>query len=116
MFGDWGWVSTRTDAQHDRMRQWLAGLQEGGHPGGGLDGDADADGARPGRLKVVVVEAGAGSSVPTVRRTSEQLAHAVGGTLVRINPTEPEVPRGIDGVGLPLGSLDALTRIDAALV
>ena len=37
----------------------------------------------------------------------------VRGSLIRINPREPEVP--VQHVGLPLGALDALTRLDAAL-
>jgi hypothetical protein len=36
---------------------------------------------------------------------------SAGGTLIRINPSEPEVPDG--GISLPLGALKALSQIDA---
>ncbi|HRH74576.1 NAD-dependent deacetylase [Zoogloea sp.] len=86
MFGDGGWLSQRTAAQRRRLEQWLATAH------------------RP-----VVVEIGAGSHVPTVRWFSETL----GEPLVRINPTEPEIPGR--GVSLPMGGLEALQGIRAAL-
>lgn len=48
--------------------------------------------------------------MPTVRSFSETL----GEPLIRINPTEPEIPGR--GVSLPLGGLAALSGIRAALV
>lgn len=86
MFGDGGWLSRRTERQYQTLRHWLATLQ------------------RP-----VVVELGAGSHVPTVRRFSE----ALGAPLLRINPTEAEIPAA--GVSLPLGALEALSDIEAVL-
>lgn len=47
-------------------------------------------------------------------RRQAELASAATAALVRINPREPEVRHG-RGVSLPLGALDALTRIDALL-
>ena len=44
--------------------------------------------------KLVVIECGAGQAVPTVRVTCENLARELAGTLVRINPREPDVPAG----------------------
>ena len=82
MFGDWGWEGGRTKGQQRRLARWLEAARE---PRG--DADADADGGLP----VVVVEMGAGEAVPTVRRTSEQLARRLGGALVRINPRESQV-------------------------
>ena len=65
----------------------------------------------------MIVELGAGTHVPTVRVTSERAADSLGATLVRINLREPDVPRGgwrgAAGVGLALGALDALRRLDA---
>ncbi|MFC4003935.1 NAD-dependent deacetylase [Prauserella oleivorans] len=90
MFGDFDWLGTRTERQLDELRAWRRE-----HP------------------DLVVVELGAGLAVPTVRRQAE-LASAANGALVRINPREPEVRHG-RGVSLPLGALDALSRIDARL-
>lgn len=97
MFGDYGWDGSRTEAQEERLDRWLLGLP--GPP--------------------VIVELGAGTHVPTVRMTSERIADALGATLVRINLREPGIPRssrrGAAGIGLPLGALDALRRLDARL-
>jgi NAD-dependent SIR2 family protein deacetylase len=92
MFGDWGWDSSRSDVQRGRLESWLE----------------DLDGAR-----LVIVECGAGRAIPTVRRACEQLADRFGGTLIRINTRESEVPRG--HIGLPLGALQTLAAIDSAL-
>jgi hypothetical protein len=89
MFGDWGWDSSRTDPQHRRLDSWLRALA----------------GAR-----LVIVELGAGRAVPTVRITCEEIARRSRGTLIRINPREPDVPAG--HLSLPGGALDALRAID----
>jgi hypothetical protein len=60
--------------------------------------------------RVVVVECGAGLALPTVRRLCEQVARTHHGTLVRLNVREPAVPAG--QIGLGLGALDGLRRID----
>lgn len=91
MFGDLDWDGSRTAAQHHRLNAWLESL-------------ADA--------RLVLVECGAGTAVPSIRRFSEQVVGA-GGTLIRINPREPEIPRG--QVALPIGARDALRAIDARL-
>lgn len=92
MFGDYGWDDAREQAQARRFEAWLSAL-----------GDA----------RLVVVECGAGTGVPTVRATCERLARTRGATLVRINVREPAVPPG--HVGVPMGALAALTALDAAL-
>lgn len=90
MFGDGGWDDARSDAQQRRLEAWLAQI----------------DGA-----KIVVVECGAGTAIPTVRYFSERLVPD-GAALVRINIRESEVPSG--QIGLPMGALEALRAIDAA--
>jgi NAD-dependent SIR2 family protein deacetylase len=90
MFGDWGWNSERTDSQMRRMAAWIDSL----------------DNAR-----FVVIECGAGQAIPTVRTTGQKLVQELGGTLVRINTREPDVPAG--HVSLPMGALDALLALDA---
>jgi NAD-dependent SIR2 family protein deacetylase len=88
MFGDWQWESSRTDAQSRRLQQWLAKLED--------------DGAR-----LAIVEMGAGTSIPTVRMTSEDVARHFDVPLIRINPRESF------GASIPLemGALEALEQI-----
>lgn len=88
MFGDWGWLPERTSTQEGRFADWAGDL-----------GDA----------RLAVVEIGAGTSVPTVRMTSENLVHRSGATLIRINVREPQVPG--DHIGIALGGLEALQEI-----
>ncbi len=83
MFGDNRWVDVRTEAQYARFAAWRA---------------------RAGRL--VVIEIGAGTDLPSVRRTCEA-QHA---PLIRINPREPEVPSMRD-LGIAGGALDTLRSL-----
>jgi NAD-dependent SIR2 family protein deacetylase len=92
MFGDFGWLPQRTSAQERRFASWVNGL-----------GDA----------RLAVVEIGAGTAVPTVRMTSEQMSRRPEAKLIRINVREPRVPG--DHIGLALGGLEALTEIDGRL-
>jgi NAD-dependent SIR2 family protein deacetylase len=92
MFGDWHWIGDRSAAQEQRFAHWL---------------ESSAS------ERLVVVEIGAGTAVPTVRMTSERAVQATGGTLVRINLREPQVRAG--HVGLALGGLEALQAMDNAL-
>lgn len=89
MFGDWGWNSRRTDDQESRFGEWLRSIPEG---------------------KLVVIENGAGSAVPTVRMTSQRLAANNNGKLIRINVREPDVHSGHLGIAAP--SLETLQKID----
>lgn len=92
MFGDRGWVPGHAQPRLDEVQAWRRSLR----------------GAR-----LVVVELGAGTAVPTVRRHAE-LASAASGALIRINPREPEIRHG-RGVSIREGSLTALRAIDALL-
>jgi NAD-dependent SIR2 family protein deacetylase len=92
MFGDGGWDHARSSAQESRLDAWLSEIDP---------------------RKIVVVECGAGTAIPTVRLFSEKLARR-GATLVRINVREPEVPGG--QIGLAMGALEALRAIDAAAI
>ena len=89
MFGDYQWISDRTDAQITRCEQWLHSVLG---------------------KKLVTIEMGAGTAVPTVRYFSE----GVPGTLIRINVREPEVPGNGSGIAAPakyaLEQLDALMK------
>ncbi len=92
MFGDWSWDGSRAEAQQQRLGRWLEAVP-------------------PGRL--AVVECGAGTAIPSVRRFCEFTAADSGGTLIRINVREPQVPR--NGISLPLKALEALKGIDEEL-
>lgn len=92
MFGDFGWDPTRSREQEWRFKEWRRKV-----------GDA----------RLVIIECGAGTSVPTVRRTSEAWATAPQALLVRVNRREPDVPEG--HIGVRDGALDALQRLDALL-
>jgi NAD-dependent SIR2 family protein deacetylase len=90
MFGDASWLGHRTNAQRERFDGWLSALSKSS-------------------AKLAIVELGAGSAVPTVRQTSERVLQRIGGTLIRINPREQEVPSG--QIGLPLGAAEGIRRI-----
>ncbi len=92
MFGDWNWVSGRTDAQDRRFREFL---------------EAHRD------ARVAVIEMGAGEAIPTIRRIGESVAARLDAGVIRINPREPDIGDG--HVGLACGALEALQAIDAVL-
>ena len=92
MFGDFGYLSTREQAQSARYHAWLNDLR--GDP-------------------LAIVEIGAGTSVPTVRWECEQLVVSHGASLIRINPREPNVPRGC--IGIDQNGLAAIEAIAKAL-
>ncbi len=93
MFRDWQWDSTRSDAQEERLEHWLDSL------------DRDA--------RLVVIECGAGTSVPTVRIFSEKAAGNGNRTMIRINLREPRIAP--PHVSLPMDALEALRAIDAQM-
>jgi NAD-dependent SIR2 family protein deacetylase len=94
MFGDYGWDDSRTSAQEERLSSWLGGVGRG-------------------KEKLVVVECGAGSAVPTVRMTSERTVMRREALLIRVNLREPHVPAG--HIGIAEGALSALAEIDRRL-
>jgi NAD-dependent SIR2 family protein deacetylase len=85
MFGDSGWIGDRTDEQVARFDAWASGAD-----------------------KLVAVECGAGTAIPTVRRMCESA-----GRLIRINVREPEVraPGHIGIAGKALATLEAIDRL-----
>lgn len=91
MFGDWEWIEKRAAVQEARLRSWMSKVR------------------RP-----VVIEIGAGTHIPSVRHFSQQVIHAHGGRVVRINPREDIAPTPFD-VGLRIGALEGLRAIDAVI-
>jgi NAD-dependent SIR2 family protein deacetylase len=89
MFDDWQWDSSRTAAQELRLETWLRTVHS---------------------LRLAIIECGAGTAVPTVRRFSENIAGVMGATLIRVNVGEPHTPAG--HVELAMGARDALEAID----
>ena len=75
MFGDWGWQDGRQEAQYAREDAWFAQVT-----------------AQLGR--VVVVEMGAGTAIPSVRNFSQRVSRRYGARIIRINPRESQVPSG----------------------
>jgi len=90
MFGDWLWISRRSQQQMQRFMDWLQTLDRN-------------------HLKLVVIELGAGTAVPTVRHTSESIVRNYGGHLIRINPREYQAPSG--NISVPLASLEGIQKI-----
>jgi NAD-dependent SIR2 family protein deacetylase len=90
MFGDWSWLGHRTEAQEDRFSKWVNELARSS-------------------ATLAVIELGAGNAIPTVRLTSEQVLESIGGTLIRINPRDEDVPS--DQIGLRFGASEAIRRI-----
>ncbi|MBN1828155.1 MAG: NAD-dependent deacetylase [Deltaproteobacteria bacterium] len=95
MFGDWRWISDRTEEQERRFVDWLREVVRR-------------------ELRLAVVEIGAGEAVPTVRRQSEHVAESLGATLIRINPREPDVSSH-DHISIDSGAAEALEAISRFL-
>lgn len=91
MFNDFSWISDRTSDQKIKLDKWLK--QNKG-------------------VYMVIIEIGAGKSVPTVRLFSERVAREYGATLIRINPIDYDIPTSVNkGISIPLGGLKALEMI-----
>jgi NAD-dependent SIR2 family protein deacetylase len=91
MFGDWSWISDRTDMQNARFNSFATSI------------------SCPG----VVLEMGAGTAIPTIRHLSEELGKRRDVTVIRINPHEPSIPP--PHVSIPSGALAGLQAIGKAL-
>ena len=92
MFGDYSWLPERTHTQLARFDAFVADL---------------------GGRRVVAVELGAGTAIPSVRMRCEGISRLPGATLVRVNPREAQAPPG--AISLAAGALAALDAIDRAL-
>lgn len=92
MFGDFSWLSDRTRGQERSFDEFVTDNRGG---------------------KMVVVEMGAGTSIPTIRAASERLGRYCDATVIRINPREAQIAQ--PHLSLPLGALDGLCKIDKTL-
>ena len=93
MFNDWNWTPQRSASQARAEAKWLDTIGES-------------------RARIVVIEIGAGTAIPSVRHFSHRISHEFGGIIIRINPSESQVPSSMD-IGLATGALEALRGIDA---
>lgn len=92
MFGDYGFDEVRVDAQMTAYYDFLTNLSG----------------------PLVIVEAGAGTHIPTVRSQGEKLLRQFpGSSLVRLNPRESFGPPGT--VSLPMPAMVGLEAIDALI-
>jgi len=92
MFGDYSWLHQRTAAQEDKFETFLA-QNHGG--------------------RLVVIELGAGSAIPTIRNLSERLGRRQHTRVLRINPREPQI--GAPHLSFAAGAVATLSKIEAAL-
>ncbi|HOV79742.1 MAG TPA: Sir2 family NAD-dependent protein deacetylase [Bacillota bacterium] len=92
MFGDFSWISNRTDRQNAIFMDFLHRHRENA---------------------ALVVEIGAGTGVPTIRRLSEHLGSRRNITVVRLNPREPQI--SAPHIPLPCGAMEGLRGIDSLL-
>lgn len=88
MFGDWYWLDRRTQLQMAQFHEWRYLLKN-----------------------LVILEIGAGKSIPTVREFGEELEVPI----IRLNPFDAEVFRP-DDVSLKMGALEGITAIAKKLV
>ncbi|WP_068635115.1 SIR2 family NAD-dependent protein deacylase [Thauera butanivorans] len=87
MFGDWGWLEDRSEAQQARLDAWRHTVE-----------------------RLVVIEIGAGTAIPSVRLFGEHQ----GAPIIRINLREAGTTSG-KGVCLPLRAGEAMNGIVDAL-
>lgn len=99
MFQDTAWNPERTDEQKERWVQYVESI--------------------PQDKNIVLIECGAGTSVPTVRMTTERILSSRPGNsnVVRINLEQPEMvgtfqARPLKGVGMACGVLEGLKLIE----
>ena len=93
MFGDWSWLPDRTRIQEYSFERFL---------------EQHAD------KRIVLIEMGAGSAIPTIRATSERIGWKYeGATVIRINPREPEIKE--PHFSMACGALEGLQMLDEAL-
>jgi NAD-dependent SIR2 family protein deacetylase len=88
MFGDASWLPDRTSHQQQRYSRWQSLL--------------DSD------VRLVGIEIGAGTAVPTVRYELERQTRGRSSTLIRINPQESSVA---DGISIGMGGAAAIEAI-----
>ena len=90
MFGDWGFNEKRAFTQRTELQSWLRKNVEN-------------------KMKIVVIEVGAGKDIATVRNFSDDILNQYNASLIRINPRDYDGEEGT--IAIPLGAQEALERI-----
>ena len=90
MFNDSGFNATETDKQEKLFNQFMNKWDKGSD-------------------KIVIIEIGAGTAIPTIRNIGEHIQEFVGSQLVRINPRESHGPKGT--ISISKGGVEALASI-----
>ena len=91
MFDDDGWIGDTRALQAARCQSWLEQVRQ-----------------------PLVIEIGAGLTIPTVRQFAHRVVRRHGGSLLRINPRDAHTG-GLPGIGIAGGALETLVAIDAML-
>jgi NAD-dependent SIR2 family protein deacetylase len=92
MFDDWEWIESRYALQQNRFNEWIRRVAACG-------------------AKLVILEIGAGTAIPTIRRLSEALANSLGATHIRINPENGTSGDSEQLIHLKERALPALQRL-----
>ena len=90
MYSDWDWMNYRSDAQMKHFDRWKIDLANQ-------------------KKKVCVIEIGAGTAIPSIRRMSDSVAHQFKTSLIRINPRESQGVLGT--IKLPMRGLEGIKAI-----
>ena len=90
MFNDYTFDSKETDAQERAFNKFMQSYDD--------------------NSKILVLEFGAGTAIPSIRSIGEFIHDkVVGATLVRVNPGEPQGPKGV--ISIPKGALEAISEM-----
>lgn len=93
MFGDWSlWNDKRYNQQKARYNKWLKQNKT---------------------ARIVVIEIGAGTAIPTIRYESEKIAKQfLNAHLIRINPYDSFIDKSVKrGICMPLGGLEGILNL-----
>ena len=89
MFSDWGWIQERTAKQKENLTRWIEQYSPS---------------------KLLVIELGAGPSIPTVRSVCEEITRSSKGNMIRVNVRDAG-SNSNQTISIPHTAKDTLERI-----